>query len=139
MYGKDTVIASKLTPNEDREGNPSLLTLAQFPSKGILALGGGAQLRRDRASVVESVHSSLQGGFCQQHREPHVGLVRHSTLQPQPFPGAWSRGVQDCLIVRKQRSLPHTLSGTLRCERVCTKCSCMCRCTSVHGHLTQPS
>lgn len=95
MYGKDTVIASKLTPNEDREGNPSPLTLAQFPSKGILALGGGAQLRGDQASAVESVHSNLLGGFCQ-HHETHVGPVKLSALQPQPFPGAWPRGARDC-------------------------------------------
>lgn len=118
MYGEDTVIASKLTPNEDREGNPSPLTLAQFSSKGILALGGGAQLRRDPASVMESVHSDLLGGSCQ-HRETHMGLVRLSALWPQPFPGGWSRAVQGCLIW-ESRSPLHISSLVRGVVNVCS-------------------
>ena len=110
MYGKDTVITSKLTPNEDREGNPSLLTLAPFPSKGVLAQGGENSALEGPSFC--SVHGSPLGGFSQLC-EPHVGLMSLSVLKLQSFPGEWSGGMQDCLVMRKQISSPtHSLWHT---------------------------
>lgn len=66
MYGKDTIIASKLIPNEDEEGNLSPCLLDYFLPKVFYcpSLGVETQLCIDNAPAVSVITRQSQGRSC---------------------------------------------------------------------------